>query len=203
LADYVRAPAIPFFLWLRAIAGNKLLELHRHHLGTGMRDAGREVSLYRGRLPETTSAALAAQLLGHLTRPSEAAVRAEIKVRLQEALNSMEALNREVLALRHFEQLTTSETAQVIFGAIAGAAMAGIVEMDLGVRIIRIVGKALRRRREDHSERQHTDRCPSADGKTSSRHRRKRSTTMDWVVEMNTQADGDPLWLHCERLSRC
>ncbi len=106
LADYLREPTMPFFLWLRGIAGNKLREQHRHHLGTQMRDAGREVSLYRGTLPETTSAALAAQLLGHGTRPSEAAVRAEIKVRLQEALNSMDPLDREVLALRHFEQLT-------------------------------------------------------------------------------------------------
>src|SRR5947209_9917178 len=56
LADYLREPAMPFFLWLRGIAGNKLRELHRHHLGTQMRDAGREVSLYRGTLPETTSA---------------------------------------------------------------------------------------------------------------------------------------------------
>jgi RNA polymerase sigma-70 factor (ECF subfamily) len=114
LPDYLRQPAMPFFLWLRGIAGNKLLELHRHHLGTQMRDAGREVSLYRGYMPEATSAALAAQLLGHHTRPSEAAVRAEVKVRLQEALNSMEPIDREVLALRHFEQLSNAEAAEVL-----------------------------------------------------------------------------------------
>jgi len=127
LADYARDPVMPFFLWLRGIAGNKLRELHRHHLGTHMRDAGREVSLYRGTLPETTSAALAAQLLGHLTRPSEAAIRAEVKIRLQEALNSMDALDREVLALRHFEQLTTAEAAQVL----------GIKEKAAGKRYLR------------------------------------------------------------------
>ena len=55
-----------------------------------------------------------AQLLGHQTRPSEAAVRAEIKVRLQEALNSMDPLDREVLALRHFEQLSNAEAARVL-----------------------------------------------------------------------------------------
>jgi RNA polymerase sigma-70 factor (ECF subfamily) len=114
LTDYLREPKMPFFLWLRGIAGNKLLELHRHHLGTQMRHAGREVSLYRGTLPETSSAALAAQLIGHATRPSEAAVRAEVKIRLQEALNSMDPLDREVLALRHFEQLTNSEAALVL-----------------------------------------------------------------------------------------
>ena len=87
-----------------------------------MRDAGREVSLYRGALPEATSAALAAQLLGHQTRPSEAAVRAELKIRLQEALNAMDPIDREVLALRHFEQLTNAEAAQVAGhqGAAAG-----------------------------------------------------------------------------------
>jgi len=114
LADYLRQPAMPFFLWLRGIAGNKLLELHRRHLGAPMRDARREVSLYRGALPDATSAALAARLLGRQTRPSEAAVRAEAKVRLQEALNGMDPLDRDVLALRHFEHLTNAEAARVL-----------------------------------------------------------------------------------------
>jgi RNA polymerase sigma-70 factor, ECF subfamily len=121
LAEYVRKPTMPFFLWLRFLAGQKLVTLHRHHLGTRMRAAGREVSLYRGRLPEASSAALAAQLLGHETRPSEAAVRAELKIRLQEALNSMDALDREILALRHFEQLSLGETAQVLGLTESGA----------------------------------------------------------------------------------
>ena len=121
LAEYVQKPTMPFFLWLHFLAGQKLVTLHRHHLGTRMRDAGREVSLYRGRLPEASSAALAAQLLGHETRPSEAAVRAELKIRLQEALNSMDALDREILALRHFEQLSLGETAQVLGLTESGA----------------------------------------------------------------------------------
>src|SRR4051812_18977536 len=62
-AEYLSHPAMPLLLWLRGIVGNKLRELHRHHLGTRMRDAGREVSLFRGTMPEATSAALAAQLL--------------------------------------------------------------------------------------------------------------------------------------------
>jgi RNA polymerase sigma-70 factor (ECF subfamily) len=114
LPDYLKQPAMPFFLWLRFLAGQKLLELHRRHLGAQARDAGREVSLYRGALPETTSAALAAQLLGRLTQPSQAAIRAEMKVRLQEALNRMDPLDREVLALRHFEHLTNAEAARVL-----------------------------------------------------------------------------------------
>jgi RNA polymerase sigma-70 factor (ECF subfamily) len=128
-SEYLQQPAMPFFLWLRGIVGNKLRELHRHHLGTQMRDAGREVSLYRSTLPEATSAALAAQLLGHATRPSEAAMRAEVKVRLQEALNAMDPLDREVLALRHIEQLTPAETAQVL----------GIKEKAGGMRYVRAI----------------------------------------------------------------
>ena len=134
LAAYLRRPAIPFFLWLRGITSNKLLELHRYHLGTQMRDARREVSLYHGASPETTSAALAAQLLGHATRPSEAAIRAEAKLRLQEALNGMDSLDREVLALRHFEQLSPAETAQVL----------GISKKAAGMRYLR----ALKRLKE-------------------------------------------------------
>jgi RNA polymerase sigma-70 factor (ECF subfamily) len=111
LADYVRAPNMPFFLWLRFLAGQRLVTLHRKHLGVQMRDPAVEVSLYQGGLPEASSAALAAQLLGHDTRPSEAAMRAEMKIQLQEALNSMETIDREVLALRHFEQLKRSECA--------------------------------------------------------------------------------------------
>jgi RNA polymerase sigma-70 factor (ECF subfamily) len=121
LPEYLRQPAMPFFLWLRFLTGQKLLELHRRHLGARMRDAGREVSLYRGSLPATSSAALAAQLLGHDTRPSEAAIRAERKIRLQEALNRMGPLDREVLALRHFEHLNNSEAAQVLGLAEAAA----------------------------------------------------------------------------------
>jgi RNA polymerase sigma-70 factor (ECF subfamily) len=134
LAEYLRQPSLPFFLWLRGLAGHKLRELHRHHLGTQMRDAGREVSLHRGALPETSSAALAAHLLGHATRPSEAAIRVEIKVRLQEALNSMDPIDREVLALRHFEHLNPAETAQVL----------GIKQKAAGMRYVR----ALKRLKE-------------------------------------------------------
>src|SRR5262249_14171796 len=62
LQEYLRDPKLPLFLWLRLVVGERLVRLHRHHLGTQMRDAGREVSLYRGALPAASSAALAAQL---------------------------------------------------------------------------------------------------------------------------------------------
>ncbi len=102
------------YLWLRGIAANKLLELHRVHLGTQMRNAGREVSLYQRQLADDTASALAAQIVGYGTRASEAAMRDESKCRLQEALDQLDPIDREVLALRHFEQLTSRETAKVL-----------------------------------------------------------------------------------------
>src|SRR5262249_31702886 len=114
LDDYRREPALPFFLWLRLLTGQKLALAHRQHLGVQSRDAGREISLYRGALPEASSAALAAQLMGKLTSPSQAAIKAELKIRIQEALNSMDPLDREVLTLRHFEQLSNAEAALVL-----------------------------------------------------------------------------------------
>jgi RNA polymerase sigma-70 factor (ECF subfamily) len=111
LDEYLREPNYPFFLWLRLIVGERLLKLHRHHLGTQMRDARLEVSIYRGALPMASSAALAAQLLGKHTSPTQAAVRAERMMRLQEALNTLDTMDREVLSLRHFEQMTLAETA--------------------------------------------------------------------------------------------
>jgi RNA polymerase sigma-70 factor (ECF subfamily) len=114
LPTYLERPELPFFLWLRWLTGMTLNLVHRQHLGVRARDAGREVSLHRGPLPEATSAALAAQLLGRDTRPSAALLRAERKIRLQEALNAMDPLDREVLVLRHFEELTNAETARTL-----------------------------------------------------------------------------------------
>jgi RNA polymerase sigma-70 factor (ECF subfamily) len=112
--EYQANPSMPFFLWLRQLTGQKLIDLHRYHLGTQMRDAGQEVSLYRGALPQASSQSLAAQLLGRLTSASRAAIRTETQLRVQEALNSMDPIDREVLTLRSFEMLTNAETAAVL-----------------------------------------------------------------------------------------
>ena len=114
LPEFLADRSVPFFLWLRGLAGQRLVDLHRRHLGTQMRSAGQEVSLYRGALPAASSVSLANQLLGRLTSPTQAAVRAEMQLRLQEALNAMDPLDREVLVLRHFEELSNSETAEVL-----------------------------------------------------------------------------------------
>jgi RNA polymerase sigma-70 factor (ECF subfamily) len=112
--EYAADPALPLFLWLRLLTGQRLVDLHRQHLGAKMRSAGLEVSLNRGDFPRASSASLAEFLLGRLTTASQAAIRAETQLRVQEALNTMDATDREVLVLRHFEMLSNEETAQVL-----------------------------------------------------------------------------------------
>ena len=114
LESYLNDPKLPVFLWLRLVVSDRLAMVHRHHLGTQMRDAAQEVSLYRDPLPQASSAALVSMLLGRLTSPSSAAVRAEQILQVQEAVNALDPLDREIVALRHFEQLTRAETAQVL-----------------------------------------------------------------------------------------
>jgi RNA polymerase sigma-70 factor (ECF subfamily) len=114
LNAYLADPKLPPLLWLRLHVGRRLTTLHRQHLGTKMRDAGLEISLYQGALPEASSAALASMLLGRHTSPTQAAQRAERLLRVQEALNSLDPIDREVLALRHFEHLGRAEAAQVL-----------------------------------------------------------------------------------------
>src|SRR6516162_9201135 len=113
-AQYSADSRLHFFLWLRLEVGQKLVDVHRFHLGAQMRDAGQEVALHRGPLPPVTSVSLAEHLLGKLTAASQAAIRVELKLRVQEALNSMAPHDREVLILRHFEELSNAETAQVL-----------------------------------------------------------------------------------------
>jgi RNA polymerase sigma-70 factor, ECF subfamily len=108
------ADPMPPFLWLRFLTLQRLQITHRRHLGTGSRDAAREISVHGVASPAASSAAIAAHLLGRDTRPSEAFMRAERKLRLQEALNSMDILDREIIVLRNFEQLTNQECARVL-----------------------------------------------------------------------------------------
>jgi RNA polymerase sigma-70 factor, ECF subfamily len=112
--EYLAHPNMPPFLWLRFLTEQTLQALHRHHIRVHMRDAGQEVSLRRRVTPQANSASLAEMLLGRLTSPTRAALRAEMQLKLQEVLNAMEPLDREVLALRHFEELSNTEVAQVL-----------------------------------------------------------------------------------------
>jgi len=114
LIDYLRDPRLPFYLWIRFLAVQRLHAIYREHLGAQKRDARREVSLDGGPHPTATSEALAAKLLGKLSTPSQTMARAELSAQLRATLEAMDAGDREIIALRHFEQLGNAEAAQLL-----------------------------------------------------------------------------------------
>ena len=121
LSRYAESPSTSFFIWLRNVVGLKLAEVHRRHLATDKRDANRDVSIYRGAVPAVNSGSLAEQLMGQLTSPSQSAMKTEMRLRLQEVLDCMDEIDREVIALRHFEQLDSQEVADVLEMSKSGA----------------------------------------------------------------------------------
>ena len=134
LAHYATSPATSPFIWLRMIVNQTLIDLHRQHLGAQMRDAAREVSIDNVAYAQATSASVAIQLVGVFTSPTGAAARADVLGLVQAAIEQMDPIDREVLALRHFEELSNSEVAEAL----------GIEQKAASIRYIR----ALRRLKE-------------------------------------------------------
>jgi RNA polymerase sigma-70 factor (ECF subfamily) len=114
LDAYLNRPAVPFFVWLRQIALQLVIDLHRRYLGAKMRDVKQEVALNGGDSSSTSVSGLAAQLADSMTSPSQCAVREETVTRLQRTLETLEQNDREVLVLRHLEELSNNEVAQVL-----------------------------------------------------------------------------------------
>lgn len=114
-----------FFAWVRFIAAQAVTQAHRVHLGTLARDAGREVPIDRGLRAEAgaSSMMLASALLAHGVSPSGAAAQQEQRELLAEALDQLSETDREILFLRHFEQLSMGETAQVLGLGRSGASV--------------------------------------------------------------------------------
>ena len=129
LGHYRAESAMSPFIWIRMIVMQTLTDVHRHHLGTQMRDAGREVPVPGWHNPQTTSASLAAVLMGRFTSPSQAAARAEMSDQVERAIAEMDPLDQEVLALRHFEELSNSEVAEVL----------GIQQKAASIRYVRAI----------------------------------------------------------------
>ena len=102
------------FIWLRMFVLHRLADLHRRHLGAQKRSAAREVPIFGAHDAQATSASLVIQLAGDRTSPSQAVVRAETREALRQTIEGMDPLDREVLAMRHFEELTNSEIAAVL-----------------------------------------------------------------------------------------
>lgn len=114
LPEYLRHPEIPFYVWLRSLTKQRIAEAHRRNLGAQQRDMFREVSIDDPFCPTITSADLAARLVGHFTSPSHAAMRIEQRLALQVALEGLSEIDREILVMRHFEELSNSEAAAAL-----------------------------------------------------------------------------------------
>jgi RNA polymerase sigma-70 factor (ECF subfamily) len=112
LGEYLANPPMPLFLWLRFLTGQRLMAIHRQHLGTQKRDPRQEISIRGGAMPRADSASLSMHLMGKLTTPSRAAIRGEIQARLEQLFAQLDPLDREILALRHYEDLTNHEAAE-------------------------------------------------------------------------------------------
>lgn len=110
LPEYLADPAVPFFVWLRFLALQRLQMIERAHLGAAMRAAGREQAVGGSASADDVAGALA----GRFTSPTEAARRSELQEQLRAALAAMEPLDRELVALRHFEELGNAEAAAVL-----------------------------------------------------------------------------------------
>jgi RNA polymerase sigma-70 factor (ECF subfamily) len=139
LPDYADQPGIAFYPWLRRIAWNCLVDLHRRHVVAGRRAVGREEHLD---ISGTSAALLADQLLASGTSPLGRLLRKELRTTIRAVLGRLSAEDREILLLRHLEQLTMTECAAVI----------GISETAATQRQLRAL-KRLRHLLEDESSK--------------------------------------------------
>jgi RNA polymerase sigma-70 factor (ECF subfamily) len=113
LSDYLRQRPLPFYPWLRQLAWERLIELHRRHLQAQRRSVKREEPL-APHLSDQSALQLADRVLARQSSPSDRAVRSELRLRVRAALDRLGERDREVLVLRHLEQLSTKEAAAVL-----------------------------------------------------------------------------------------
>jgi RNA polymerase sigma-70 factor (ECF subfamily) len=120
LPEYLAKPLVSPFVWMRQLAFQTLVDLQRGHFRE-KRSPLREAASGANSNPDGTSIALAAFLIAEITSPSQAAVRAEETAQLTAALQDMNELDREVLALRHFEMLSNQQVAEILGISITAA----------------------------------------------------------------------------------
>ena len=122
LADYVKNPAMPFHLWLRHIAKDHIIDMHRKHRLAQRRSIDKEQSI-RPALADQSSMDLAAQFIDQELTPASAAIRQELQRRLEGAVAEMDEDDREMILMRHFEQLSNQEVAAELGLSEAAASM--------------------------------------------------------------------------------
>jgi RNA polymerase sigma-70 factor (ECF subfamily) len=130
IEHYTADPTKSFYIWLRLIVTQTMIDAHRRHLGTQKRDIRREQKKQVA-YPEATSISLARRLIGSVATPSQAAVKAEALEQLEQALEKMDPTDQEVLALRHFEELTNTEVSEVL----------GIQQKAASIRYVRAIAR--------------------------------------------------------------
>jgi RNA polymerase sigma-70 factor, ECF subfamily len=113
LHHYLKKPELSFYVWLRQLTTQRLIDIHRRHLKAERRDIKQEISIDRLR-SAATSASMASLLVAQLVSPSQLVIRAEMISQVELALDGMDPIDREVLALRHFEELRNGEVAEVL-----------------------------------------------------------------------------------------
>ena len=112
---YFAKPGGSFYVWLRLIVGQRLIDLHRHHVTARMRGADREqAAAARPAGATATSLSLARHLVAQMDSPSQVARRGEALAQVQAALEGLDEVDREILTLRHFEELTNNEVAELL-----------------------------------------------------------------------------------------
>jgi RNA polymerase sigma-70 factor (ECF subfamily) len=114
LDHYAKLPEMSFYLWLRQVTMQRMIDLHRRHLMAAKRDVRQEVPLGMEGYNASTSAAIARHFIDAIVSPSQLAVRQEMLAQLETTLESMDDIDREVLALRHFEELGNGEVAELL-----------------------------------------------------------------------------------------
>jgi RNA polymerase sigma-70 factor (ECF subfamily) len=123
LQDYLRKPSMPFHLWLRHIARDHLIDAHRRHHQAQKRGVEREQPIHHAGWADRSSLELAAQLLDHERTPASEAIQQELQRRLHTALDQLDEADREVILMRHFEQLSNQEVAAALELTEAAASM--------------------------------------------------------------------------------
>lgn len=123
LSDYLRKPTMPFFLWLRHIAKDHMIDAHRRHRLAQRRSLDREQPLVPIRLADQSSVELAGQLLDGEITPASAAVQKELQKRLDLAIAQLDEDDREIILMRHAEQMSNQDVATALELSEAAASM--------------------------------------------------------------------------------
>ena len=111
LADYLANPPMPFHLWLRHIASDRIIDAHRRHRRSAKRNMDREQAAFAPGAGDRSTLDLVAQLCDDQLTPATAAVQNEMAQHVEDAISKLDEQHCEIIVMRHYEQLTNQEVA--------------------------------------------------------------------------------------------